>query len=221
MIRKLLRSVFSKNTHPLIIPFRTHGISREQISSCASNITKVLQEKGYAAFIVGGAVRDLLVGKHPKDFDIATDASPEEIKALFRRSRIIGRRFKLVHVMCGNDIVEVSTFRGSHIETDEENGNTDEHGRILRDNVFGTQEQDAKRRDFTINALFYDPQTQEIWDYLNGYADLQQRRLRMIGKPELRFREDPVRMLRAVRLAATLELAIDVGTRGGRGGAFT
>ena len=213
MIRKLLRSVFSRNSYPLIIPFKTHGISREQISSCACSVTKTLQNHKFVAFVVGGAVRDLLVGKNPKDFDVATDAKPEQVKVLFRRSRIIGRRFKLVHVMCGDELVEVSTFRGSHSDAEDQAGNTDEHGRILRDNVFGNQEQDAERRDLTINALFYDPQTQEIWDFQNGYADLQARRIRMIGNPEQRYREDPVRMLRAIRLAATLGMEIESATR--------
>ena len=184
-----------------MIPFDQHGVSRERISSCARRVVAGLQEAGFAAFVVGGAVRDLLVDLEPKDFDVATSATPEEVKEIFRRSRIIGRRFRLVHVLCGRETVEVSTFRGGALAEDEEQVH-DEHGRILRDNVFGTQAQDAFRRDVTINALFYDPQTQEILDYCGGFADLRKRIIRMIGKPQERYREDPIRMLRAVRLAA-------------------
>jgi len=159
--------------------------------------------------VVGGAVRDLLLGRHPKDFDVATDATPEQVKRVFRRARIIGRRFRLVHVMFGDETVEVSTFRRA---IDAEDAETDEHGRILRDNEFGDQEQDAARRDFTANALFYDPATQEIYDYHNGYQDIRANVLRMIGDPEVRYREDPVRMLRAVRLSAKLGMQLDPAT---------
>ncbi len=158
-------------------------------------------------------MRDLLLGLEPKDFDVVTDARPEEVRAVFRRSRIIGRRFRLVHVLCGNEVVEVSTFRAKHVTADTETGATDEHGRILRDNVFGSQEEDAERRDFTINALFYDPTTEEIVDYCGGLTDLKAKRLRMIGDPVGRYREDPIRMLRAVRLAAKLGLNIEPKTR--------
>lgn len=220
MIRKLLRRVFGtgaptsgRSREPLIIPVQTHGIPAERVSSCARRTVATLQKAGFAAFVVGGAVRDLALGRQPKDFDIATSATPEEVRHLFRRSRIIGRRFRLVHVMCGPDTVEVSTFRGGAADDDTEaDSSTDEHGRILRDNVFGTQEDDARRRDFTANAMFYDPTSQEIWDYHNGYADLKKGVLRMIGDPEKRYREDPVRMLRAVRLAAKLELKLDSAT---------
>src|SRR6185436_8114748 len=156
---------------------------------------------------------DAILGWEPKDFDVATNATPEEVREIFRRSRIIGRRFRLVHVMCGREQVEVSTYRGGAAAEDDDARVSDEHGRILRDNVFGNQEQDATRRDFTINALFYDPATQEIWDYHGGVEDLKKRRLRMIGDPEQRYREDPVRMLRAVRLAASRGLEIDQATR--------
>jgi len=170
---------------------------------------------------VGGAVRDLLLKRAPKDFDVATSATPEQVRGLFRRSRIIGRRFQIVHVMCGRETVEVSTFRAGHdteardteLETPSERGKTDEHGRILRDNVFGNQQQDATRRDLTINALFYDPATQDVHDYHGGVADLRDKRLRLIGDPAQRFREDPVRMLRAVRFAAALNFEIDPATR--------
>ncbi len=217
MITRFLGRVFSgqlfKPPQPKIIPFIVHGVGREAISPCALRVTQTLQRHEFSAFVVGGAVRDLLLGRRPKDFDVATDATPEEVRGLFRRSRVIGRRFRLVQVMCGPETVEVSTFRGTHPVDEGDERVADEHGRILRDNVFGSQEQDATRRDFSINALFYDPASQEIWDYHDGVADLKRRRLRMIGDPERRYREDPVRMLRAVRLAASRGLEIDPGTR--------
>jgi poly(A) polymerase len=218
MITRFLGRVFSGRLfgplQPKVIPFSVHRVGRDAISQCALRTAQTLQRGGFAAFIVGGAVRDLLLGRRPKDFDIATDARPEEVRALFRRSRVIGRRFRLVHVMCGPETVEVSTFRGSNATPEEGDDHVaDEHGRILRDNVFGTQEQDATRRDFTINALFYDPATQELWDYHGGVADLRKRRLRLIGDPEQRYREDPIRMLRAVRFAAACGLEIDATTR--------
>jgi len=219
MITKFLGRMFGGRlfgtAKPQILPASRHGIRRDSISSCALRTTQALQKEGFAAFVVGGAVRDLILGMKPKDFDIATDATPEQVRALFRRSRVIGRRFRLVHVLCGSEMVEVSTFRGSNAspEDDGDARVADEHGRILRDNVFGTQEQDATRRDFTLNALFYDPATQEVWDYHGGVADLKKRRLRLIGDPELRYREDPVRMLRAVRFAAGRGLEIDAATR--------
>lgn len=216
MIKRLIQRVFSgrsgKPRDPLVIPVEKHGVRRERISSCARRVTAGLQEGGFKAFVVGGAVRDLLLDLEPKDFDIATDATPEQAREIFRRSRIIGRRFRLVHVMCGADTVEVSTFRGG-ISDDEEEHSRDEHGRILRDNVFGTQEEDALRRDFTVNALFYDPVTEQILDYTNGFADIGKRVIRMIGDPEQRYREDPVRMLRAVRLAAKMRGEIEPKTR--------
>src|SRR5712675_1098884 len=159
--------------------------------------------------VVGGAVRDLLLGIVPKDFDVATDARPEQVKPLFRRALIIGRRFRLVHVMLGPETVEVSTFRSADPETSEK----DEHGRVLRDNVFGSQQDDARRRDFTVNALYYDPVSEEIVDFHGGLADLKKRVLRVIGDPATRYREDPVRMLRAVRLGAKLGLTLDAATR--------
>ncbi len=220
MIKRILGKVFSsrlfKGRKPSIIPLAKHGVTRERISPCALKVTQTLQEHGHAAFVVGGAVRDLMLDRDPKDFDVATDATPEQVRGLFRRSRIIGRRFRLVHVMCGRDTVEVSTYRGEQLPQDAEDAEkrvTDEHGRLLRDNVFGTQEQDATRRDFTVNALFYDPSTQEIWDYHGGVSDLRKKQLRMIGDPERRYREDPVRMLRGVRLGASLGLHLEPYTR--------
>jgi len=216
MIRKFLHRVFSRSSRsqdPVVIGFETHGVPRSRISNCARKVTSTLQEKGYKAFVVGGAVRDLLLGRDPKDFDVATDATPEEVHEAFRRSRIIGRRFQIVHCLCGPETVEVSTFRGPAVDDGERAAHKDVHGRLLRDNVWGNQEEDALRRDFTVNALFYDPTTQEILDYCGGWEDLQQRRLRMIGDPERRYREDPVRMLRAARLAAKLGFDIDPATR--------
>ncbi len=224
MIKKLIGRVLSGKIfqargarHARPIPFKTHGVARDQISTCALSVTDTLQAKGFAAFVVGGAVRDLLLKREPKDFDVATNATPEDVRALFRRSRIIGRRFQIVHVMCGRETVEVSTFRAGHDSEDardgNDNGRSDEHGRILRDNVFGNQQQDAARRDLTINALFYDPATQDIHDYYGGVADLRGKRLRMIGDPAQRYREDPVRMLRVVRFAAALDFEIDPPTR--------
>ncbi len=214
MIRKLLRRVFTRerparDTPSTLIPVDKHGIHRESIPNGARQTVLRLQEHGHAAYIVGGAVRDLLVGLTPKDFDIATDATPEQVRALFRRSRIIGRRFRIVHVMAGAETMEVSTFRAANGDESQ----TDAHGRVLRDNVFGSMAEDAARRDFTVNALYYNPADEAITDYHAGVADLQQKTLRMIGEPAQRYREDPVRMLRAVRLAAKLDLVLDAATR--------
>ena len=165
-----------------------------------------LQEAGFEAFIVGGSVRDLLLGKIPKDFDVATSATPEEVQDVFPRCRLIGRRFRLAHVRKAGALIEVATFRGSAASAgDHEKSN----GRILRDNVFGTVEEDAIRRDFTINALFLDPVSGEIRDYVGGYEDLAKRRLRLIGDPEIRYQEDPVRLLRAARFEAKLGVEPD------------
>lgn len=189
-----------------IIPREQHTISRKNISSGALRVLYRLNEAGFAAFLVGGAVRDLLLGGRPKDFDVATNATPEDVKRLFRNCRLIGRRFRLAHVVFGNEIVEVATFRGS-----SDDGSGDRHvvdGRIVRDNVYGTIEEDAVRRDFTVNALYYDISDFSVRDYVGGYDDLARRELRLIGDPVLRYREDPVRMLRAVRLAAKLDFTI-------------
>ena len=159
--------------------------------------------------MVGGAVRDLLLGATPKDYDVATDARPEQVKPLFRRALLIGRRFRIVHVIISQETVEVSTFRAA----DTADALKDEHGRVLRDNVFGTQEEDALRRDFSVNALYYDPATEEVIDFHEGLSDLKKRTMRVIGDPATRYREDPVRMLRAVRLAAKLGLSIESGSR--------
>lgn len=189
-----------------IIPREQHTISRKNISSGALRVLYRLNEAGFSAFLVGGAVRDLLLGGRPKDFDVATNATPEDVKRLFRNCRLIGRRFRLAHVVFGNEIVEVATFRGS-----SDDGSGDRHvvdGRIVRDNVYGTIEEDAVRRDFTVNALYYNIADFSVRDYVGGYEDLARRELRLIGDPVQRYREDPVRMLRAVRLAAKLDFTI-------------
>jgi poly(A) polymerase len=218
MIRKLLRRVFRRDapasgpaiaSGPALIPVAQHGVRREHISPGALRVVTHLQEAGFKAYVVGGAVRDLIAGHQPKDFDVATDATPEQVRALFRRSRIIGRRFRIAHVMDGREAIEVATYRAAN----EADLDTDEHGRVLRDNVFGTQAEDAARRDFTINALYFDPADETVVDYHHGVADLKQRTLRMIGNPHQRFREDPVRMLRAVRLSAKLGLVMDPEVR--------
>jgi poly(A) polymerase len=200
--------VTHKDARPTIYGRDKHNVRREDISRCARRTCEELQRAGHAAFVVGGAVRDLLLGRKPKDFDVATSATPEEVRSTFRRSRIIGRRFQIVHVLCGAETVETSTFR-AHFTREPDAEHTDEHGRMLSDNVFGTQAEDAMRRDFTVNALFYDPVKEEIWDYVHGLRDLKARKLVMIGDPATRYREDPVRMLRAARLAAKLGLTID------------
>lgn len=225
MIRRFIQRVLGNsgkqkagrpaNGGPLILPRSKHGINRGDIDSCALRTCETLADAGFKAFVVGGAVRDLLLDKKPKDFDVATDATPEEVRRLFRRSRIIGRRFRIVHVMCGRDTIEVTTFRagGNGNGEDEDERPTDESGRILEDNIFGSQAEDAARRDFTVNALYYDPLSEEIHDYFNGVADCKKKILRMIGDPATRFREDPVRMLRAARFAAKLDFHIDPATR--------
>ncbi|TAK93920.1 polynucleotide adenylyltransferase PcnB, partial [Patescibacteria group bacterium] len=213
MIRKLLRRVFRRDApsrhEPATISHARHGIDRARVPSGARRTCEVLQGAGHKAYIVGGAVRDLIAGIEPKDFDVATDATPDQVRALFRRSRIIGRRFQIVHVMMGAETLEVSTFRAAH----DENTLKDEHGRVLRDNIWGTMEEDAARRDFTVNALYYDPVTETVFDYHRGVDDLKKKTMRMIGDPRTRYREDPVRMLRAVRLAAKLGLTLDAAVR--------
>lgn len=186
-----------------------HRIDRRLVSRHAIKVCEVLQQKGFDAYIVGGAVRDLIIGLEPKDFDVATNATPEQIRPLFRRARIIGRRFQLVHVVFGQEIIETSTFRAPA----SDGHMTDDHGRILRDNVFGSQKQDAERRDLTINALYYDPVTETVIDFHGGVPDLNKRIVRMIGDPETRYREDPVRMLRAVRFAVKLNGQIEKATQ--------
>ncbi|WP_132143072.1 polynucleotide adenylyltransferase PcnB [Luteibacter rhizovicinus] len=194
-----------------IIPREQHSISRKNISKAALRVLYRLHDAGFDAYLVGGAVRDLLLGGHPKDFDVATNATPDEVKGLFRNCRLIGRRFRLAHVVFGPEIIEVATFRG----TGEEGGEGDRHivdGRIVRDNIWGTIEEDAVRRDFRVNALYYDIGDFSVRDYVGGMQDLEDSTMRLIGDPELRYREDPVRMLRAARLAAKLNFTIDKAT---------
>ena len=191
-----------------IVPRDQHIISRKNISKAALRVLYRLNEAGYTAYLVGGAVRDLLLGVQPKDFDVATSATPDEVKKLFRNCRLIGRRFRLAHVVFGPEIIEVATFRG----TGEEGGEGDRHmidGRIVRDNIWGTIEEDAVRRDFRVNAMYYDISDFSVRDYVGGMQDLEDRVLRLIGDPDTRYHEDPVRMLRAARLAAKLGMHID------------
>jgi len=193
--------------HPTIIPREAHCISRKQISPNALRVLYRLKDAGFGAYLVGGAVRDLLLGGAPKDFDVATSATPDEVRALFRNCRLIGRRFRLAHVMFGPEIIEVATFRAN---SDDGSGDRElEDGRLVRDNVYGSIEDDAIRRDFTVNALYYAIEDFSVRDYVDGFADLKARRMRLIGDPDERYREDPVRMLRAVRLAAKLGFEID------------
>lgn len=238
MIKRFLQKVFNKKTKATVainqadsidtsmakkITVKTHKIDKNLISQAALKTCDGLQKAGFEAFIVGGAVRDLLLNFKPKDFDIATNATPEEVNRVFRRSRIIGRRFRLVHVLWGQETIEVSTFRGHHDSVSltsggaqaarENDAKTNDSGRIIRDNIFGSVEEDAARRDFTANALYYNPANEEVLDFHNGVADIKANLLRMIGDPLTRYQEDPVRMLRAVRLSAKLGLKIDAATQ--------
>jgi len=194
------------------IPRDQHPISRRDISPNALRVLYRLRDAGYEACLVGGAVRDLLLGLHPKDFDVATNATPEEVRQLFRNCRLIGRRFRLAHVVFGREIIEVATFRAN---SDDGSGDREvEGGMLVRDNVYGTIEEDAVRRDFTANALYYAIEDFSVRDYVGGFEDVNNRVLRLIGDPETRYREDPVRMLRAVRLAAKLGFTIEPATAG-------
>ncbi len=193
-----------------IIPRNQHNISRKSISKSALKVLYRLTSSGYRACLVGGGVRDLLLNKQPKDFDIATDGTPEQVRTLFKNSRIIGRRFRLVHIRFGREIIEVATFRSQ--SADSPLNELSSEGRILRDNTFGDIEDDAIRRDFTANALYYDIENYSILDYTNGLADIEARSLRLIGEASIRYQEDPVRMLRAVRFAAKLEFEIEQET---------
>ena len=212
---KWFKSIRKKNngtndgvsTDPVIITRSEHGISRKNIDEPALKVLYRLHKAGYQACLVGGAVRDLLLGGHPKDFDVATDATPEEVSKLFRNCRLIGRRFRLAHIHFGRQIIEVATFRAPHGELHEEHH--DESGRVLRDNVYGEIHDDVWRRDFTANALYYNIADFSIIDYVGGYEDIANKRLRLIGDQETRYREDPVRMLRAIRFASKLGFSID------------
>jgi len=207
-----------------VVPAKLHGINVDWVDERALSVVRTLQDRGFKAYIVGGAVRDLLLGLKPKDFDVATNATPEQVKSAFRRAFIIGRRFRIVHVVYGrgreHEVIEVSTFRAhlDNADATQVTGNersskqelagmkhaVDASGRVLRDNVWGPQDEDAARRDFTINAMYYDPETGEVIDYHGGIADAKKKVLRMIGDPVARYREDPVRIIRAVRFVAKL-----------------
>ena len=215
------------------VPASEHGINPALVDERARKVVETLQDAGHEAYIVGGAVRDLILGHRPKDFDVATNATPEQVKSLFRRAFIIGRRFRIVHVVYGrgreHEVIEVSTFRAyldadaaeqvagnektSRKELADKSHVVDASGRVLRDNVWGPQDQDAARRDFTVNAMYYDPRTQVVVDYHGGIGDAKKRVLRMIGHPETRYREDPVRIIRVVRFAAKLGFEIEPKTR--------
>ncbi len=197
-----------------------HGISREDVSANALKVMYRLNGAGFESYLVGGCVRDILMGHEPKDFDVVTNATPEQIKGLFRNCRLIGRRFRLAHIVFGREIIEVATFRGHHQETDEDENlpkgkavaKRDAHGQLVRDNVFGTIEEDAERRDFTFNAMYYSVADFTVKDFANGLAAIEKREVELIGDPETRYREDPVRMLRAVRFAVKLGMRIEAKT---------
>lgn len=193
---------------PKIIPRSAHGVSRDEVSKSALKVLYRLHKSGFQAFLVGGCVRDALVGLHPKDFDIATDATPDEVRALFSNCRLIGRRFRLAHVRFGREIIEVATFRAAANHADDDHAH-DEEGRIIRDNVYGNIEEDVWRRDFTCNALYYNIADHSIWDFVGGFEHINEKHIVLIGDPEQRLREDPVRMLRAVRFAAKLGFTLD------------
>lgn len=201
-------------SHYVSIPRNAHNISRKDISENALKVLHRLNKQGYEAYLVGGCIRDLLLGKKPKDFDIATNATPEQVQKIFRNCRLVGRRFRLAHIMFGKEIIEVATFRGDHDNQMEQNNisKRSQSGMLLRDNVYGTIEQDAIRRDFTMNALYYNVKDFTIRDYCGGLKDLQNGIIRLIGDPQTRYREDPVRMLRTVRFAAKLGMEIDPST---------
>lgn len=203
-----------KKTHnPIVLPPAEHAISRSQISANALTVLTRLRDAGYDSLLVGGCVRDLMLGREPKDFDVVTNAKPEEIRRLFRNARLIGRRFRLAHVRFGRDLIEVATYRANPMENHEsEDLQLSQSGRLLRDNVYGTREEDAIRRDFTVNALYYDSRDATVIDYVDGIKDIKQGLIRMIGDARKRYREDPVRTLRAVRFAAKLGLRIEKQT---------
>ena len=186
----------------------THGIAPTHVSRAALDVCHGLQDAGFEAYVVGGAVRDMLLARDPKDFDVATNATPEQVVRVFRRSRIIGRRFRIVHVTVGRELIEVTTFRADK----DGDAKTDEHGRVLADNTYGTLASDAARRDLTVNAMYYDPVSGRVLDFHKGMADLKKRTLRMIGDPATRYREDPVRMLRVARFAAKLGFSLAPNT---------
>jgi len=207
MLNRLLKLFGTRKVEviPQVIPAEDHAISRHQVSHSALKVIDRLQKAGFLAYLVGGGVRDTMLGGQPKDFDVATNATPEEVVSLFRNGRLIGRRFQIVHVRFGREIIEVTTFRDHHnAARGSHQASQSEQGLLLRDNVYGDIESDAIRRDFTVNALYYDPNSEELYDFVQGVADLENRVLRIIGNASNRYKEDPVRMLRAVRFSAKL-----------------
>ncbi|NMR24377.1 polynucleotide adenylyltransferase PcnB [Pseudoalteromonas sp. NEC-BIFX-2020_015] len=198
------------STQPLIIGRNEHGISRKQFSPNAIKVLYRLKDGGFDAYLVGGCIRDILLGQQPKDFDVVTNATPEQVKKLFRNCRLIGRRFRLAHIVFGREIIEVATMRGHHEAPVDKNQTSQSsgEGQLLRDNVFGNIEEDAERRDFSINALYYSINDFSIHDYANGLAAIKAKQIELIGDPQTRYREDPVRMLRAVRFATKLDMSI-------------
>ncbi len=214
MIKRLYQLFKPSDPHsPLIVHDKDHGVSRTDLSDNACKVIDRLNSSGFSAYLVGGGVRDLLLGESPKDFDVATEATPEQVKSLFRNSRIIGKRFRIVHVRYGREIIEVTTFRGApqKAESSSKHSQSDK-GILLRDNVYGDIRSDALRRDFTVNALYYAPKEGTLLDYADGLADLEARQLRIIGDANERYKEDPVRMLRAVRFAAKLGFSLTPDT---------
>lgn len=197
-----------------IIPRDQHTISRKQISENALKVIYRLDKAGYEAYLVGGCIRDLLLGRQPKDFDVTTNATPEQIRRLFRNCRLVGKRFRLAHIMFGREVIEVATFRAGHQgeNADSPFAQQAKNGMLLRDNIYGSLQEDALRRDFSINALYYSPVDFAVRDYSDGWQDLQQGIIRLIGDPQTRYREDPVRMLRALRFSAKLGMQIEAKT---------
>lgn len=211
---KSFKRIFRKPTTasgPHTVAADEHGLTPADFSRGSRKVVEVLAQAGYQAYIVGGCIRDLLLGAHPKDFDVATDATPVEVKKLFRRSRIIGRRFRIVHVRMGPEIIEVTTFRAAR-NGGAHSGQQSSSGMLLRDNTFGSIEEDARRRDFTMNALYYHPNSNTIYDYADGIASIDQGEVRIIGDAGERYREDPVRMLRAIRFASKLGFKVEPAT---------
>ena len=214
-------SVEQSSNFPIIYERSQHPVSRQFIGTNAKKVLYRLNKAGFDAYLVGGGVRDIILGLEPKDFDIATNATPEEIKALFRNCRLIGRRFRLAHILFGREIIEVATFRGHHDNvtkaevSDKKTAKSkqSEHGMLLRDNIYGSIDEDAERRDFTINALYYSLKDFNVYDFAGGVDDIHNKVIRLIGDPETRYREDPVRMLRAVRFATKLDMEISAETQ--------
>ncbi|MEC9376371.1 MAG: polynucleotide adenylyltransferase PcnB [Pseudomonadota bacterium] len=205
-------SINKSNANRRVLTRKNHQVSRKNISKSALKVLYRLNGQGHQAYLVGGSVRDLLLGGQPKDFDIATDATPEEVRSLFGNSRLIGRRFRLAHVRFGRELIEVATFRTSSEHSKDDRETISGSGQVLRDNVWGTLEDDVWRRDFTANALYYDVSNFSVIDYVDGIKDIEARHLKLIGNPQQRYREDPVRMLRAIRFAAKLDFCIDEET---------